>query len=152
MGLPDELLETGDVLDGQTAVELHRAMVGKSRWADRYELVFSAPDDGRAYRVMYQRGATEHQQDSTDPWFHEEAVLAKEVTAHLQLTATWKDLDDLHHGKHLVLSVAELSGVLRTFLEKREELPMLTEDMTDSEITTDAALLHKLLHEALETR
>lgn len=52
------------------ATELRREEVEKRRWVSMHELVFRAPDDGKAYRVEYAEALTEIQ-DGTDPWWYE---------------------------------------------------------------------------------
>lgn len=62
--LPDDLEVPG------LATELHREHIDSRRWVSVHQLIFRAPDDGKAYRVTYQRGLTEHQE--CDTWFDDE--------------------------------------------------------------------------------
>ncbi|WP_406161043.1 hypothetical protein [Streptomyces canus] len=57
---------------------LHREQVDSRRWVSVHELVFRAPDDGKVWRVHYERGLTESQ-DDTDPWNDERTIEADEV-------------------------------------------------------------------------
>lgn len=78
IGVPDELPgPNGPEVEG-LAYELHQEQVGTRRWVSVHELVFRAPDDGKAYRVYYERGLTE-KQDDTDPWNGNAMVEATEV-------------------------------------------------------------------------
>lgn len=71
-----------------TAEELHCEIYDITRWAHVYEFVFRNPDDGKAYRVYYYRGATEMQDQ--DLWNWENKVKAVEVEQ-VQVTKTeWK--------------------------------------------------------------
>ncbi|MFE0326296.1 hypothetical protein ACFW08_05705 [Streptomyces sp. NPDC058960] len=72
---------------------LHREQVDERRWTSVHELVFRAPDDGKAYRVYYEQGLTEHQ-DDTDPWDYERTVTADEVEP-VEVTVTqWRKVAD----------------------------------------------------------
>lgn len=83
IGVPDELGE----FDG-AATELHREQTDTSRWASTHALVFRAPDDGKAYRVTYQRPLTEHQE--ADVWFGNDEVRALEVEQRTEVVTRWK--------------------------------------------------------------
>ncbi|NUK07491.1 hypothetical protein HRW18_05570 [Streptomyces lunaelactis] len=67
IGVPFECY--GEPIDG-FATELHREQIDTRRWVSVHVLVFRAPDDGKAYRVTYQRPLTEHQE--CDTWFDDE--------------------------------------------------------------------------------
>ncbi|WP_405620300.1 hypothetical protein [Streptomyces sp. NBC_00076] len=68
---------------------LHREQVDSKRWASVHELVFRAPDDGKAWRVYYERGLTEHQDDH-DPWDYDRTVEADEVERVEVTTTEWR--------------------------------------------------------------
>ena len=78
------------------ATELHRAQVGTRRWVSVHELVFRAPDDGKAYRIEYVQGLTE-QQDGTDPFYYEgdmiEAAEVEQRTRMVEVTE-WCEVKD----------------------------------------------------------
>jgi hypothetical protein len=76
-----------------SAEELHCKLYDTNRWAHVYECVFRAPDDGKAYRVYYYRGATEMQDQ--DLWDWEKEIRAVEVEP-VQVTATeWKPVKEI---------------------------------------------------------
>ncbi|MFF3312505.1 hypothetical protein [Streptomyces sp. NPDC002952] len=68
---------------------LHREQIDTRRWASVNELVFRAPDDGKTYRVYYDEGLTE-MQDDTDPWDYEAVVDAEEVERVEVTTFEWR--------------------------------------------------------------
>jgi hypothetical protein len=68
---------------------LHREQVDTRRWVSVHELVFRAPDDGKAYRVYYDKGLTESQ-DDTDPWDYEHVIAADEVERVEVTTIVWR--------------------------------------------------------------
>ena len=71
-----------------TAEELYDELYDTTRWSNVYEFVFRAPDDGKAYRVYYEVGATEMQE--ADLWAYAESIVAFEVEQ-VQVTKTeWK--------------------------------------------------------------
>lgn len=72
---------------------LHREQVDSLRWVSVHELVFRAPDDGKTYRVSYEEGLTEDQED-TDPWNYEEIITATEVESVEVTTAEWREVKD----------------------------------------------------------
>ncbi|BET51810.1 hypothetical protein RGQ21_67920 [Kitasatospora aureofaciens] len=70
------------------AEELHRELYDTTRWTNVYEFVFRAPDDGKAYRVYYDVGATESVDQ--DIWNWSDEITAIEVEQ-VQVTKTeWK--------------------------------------------------------------
>lgn len=72
---------------------LHREQVDTRRWVSVHDLVFRAPDDGKAYRVTYVEGLTEVQED-TDPWGYDDEIDGVEVEAR-QITVTeWLPVTD----------------------------------------------------------
>lgn len=90
----DELDEIGVPYEcgafGGTATELHREQTDARRWYSVHELVFRAPDDGKAYRVYYERGLTEHQDDH-GPWEYGATVVhADEVAPHAKTVTEWR--------------------------------------------------------------
>ena len=90
MGVPYEL-DCGT----DCATELHEEQIDARRWVSVHELVFRAPDDGKAWRVTYERGLTEMQED-TDPWGDAatvEAVEVKQRTRMVEVT-DWCELKD----------------------------------------------------------
>lgn len=75
-----------------TAEELYRELDGTTRWAHIYEFVFRAPDDGKAYQVVYWTGATERQDQ--DLWNWESSIEAVEVEEVLVTTTAWKPVKE----------------------------------------------------------
>lgn len=79
LGLPFDCASEKNAADYPgAAIELHCKQVGTRRWVSVHELVFRAPDDGKAYQVFYERGLTESQ-DGTDPWSYATEVAATEM-------------------------------------------------------------------------
>jgi hypothetical protein len=75
-----------------SAKELHCELFDTTRWSHVYEFVFRAPDDGKAYRVYYRRGATEMQDQ--DLWNWDDEIQAVEVEQ-VQVTKTeWKPVKE----------------------------------------------------------
>jgi hypothetical protein len=94
---PDQLEEIGlpfeaDGADG-CAKELYQEQVGTRRWVSVHELVFRAPDDGKAYRVQYEQGLTETQEDH-DPWNYEKVIKAVEVELRPVTVQRWRPVED----------------------------------------------------------
>jgi hypothetical protein len=71
---------------------LYREQVDARRWVSVHELVFRAPDDGLAYRVFYEQGLTEDQ-DDTDPWNGDDEIKATEVEQRPVVTRQWRDVN-----------------------------------------------------------
>ncbi len=69
-----------DVYDaiGPAAEQLHEEMVDTLRWSSVHAIVFRAPDDGKAWRVYFERGLTESQ-DGTDLWADEDFITGTEM-------------------------------------------------------------------------
>lgn len=82
IGVPFELDEDG------CATELHTRQVDTRRWVSVHELIFRAPDDGKAYRVRYQQPLTEHQE--CDRWFGDAEITATEVEQVPVTVMQWK--------------------------------------------------------------
>ncbi|MFJ4434586.1 hypothetical protein [Streptomyces sp. NPDC088923] len=82
-------------LDGDgCAAEIRDRVIGSERWTHVHELIFRAPDDGKAYLVHYEVGATEHQ-DGIDPWHrHGATVKAVEVVERHALVTRWAPVTD----------------------------------------------------------
>lgn len=78
IGVPDELPGPNSPKVEGLAYELAREQVDRRRWVSVHRLVFRAPDDGKAWRVYFERGLTEEQED-TDPWNGNATVEATEV-------------------------------------------------------------------------
>lgn len=74
------------------AAELHCEQVDTRRWVSVHELVFRAPDDGKAYRVYYEQGLTENQDDH-DPWNYEKTIKAEEVELRPVTVQRWSSVD-----------------------------------------------------------
>lgn len=85
IGVPFECYE--QPIEG-FATELHREQVDTHRWSSVHELVFRAPDDGKAYRVTYQRPLTEHQE--CDRWFGDDEITATEVEQQPVTVMRWR--------------------------------------------------------------
>jgi hypothetical protein len=71
---------------------LYREQVDARRWVSVHELVFRAPDDGLAYRVFYEQGLTEDQ-DDTDPWNGDDEIKGTEVEQRPVVTQQWRDVN-----------------------------------------------------------
>lgn len=94
---PDQLEEIGlpyeaDGGEGY-AKELHCEQIDTRRWVSVHELVFQAPDDGKAYRLTYVQGLTEHQ-DDLDPWNYETQIKAEEVELRPVTVQRWFPVED----------------------------------------------------------
>ncbi|MFE5159112.1 hypothetical protein ACFRNT_11370 [Streptomyces sp. NPDC056697] len=90
----EELEEIGipyewDAEPGKAAEQLHEEQVDTRRWVSVHEVVFRAPDDGKAYSVMYEEGLTEQQED-TDPWDYEDTITATEMEPHEVTLTVWR--------------------------------------------------------------
>jgi hypothetical protein len=72
---------------------LHREQVDSRRWVSVHELIFKAPDDGKAYRVYYDQGLTESQ-DDTDPWNDDSTVRGAEVELREVTVKQWQDVKE----------------------------------------------------------
>ncbi|MFF7146065.1 hypothetical protein ACFZB5_33530 [Streptomyces nodosus] len=93
-GVPFDLADADNAAEfPEAAVELHREQVGSRRWVSVHELVFRAPDDGKAYRVTYQQGLTEHQ-DGTDEWDDRDHVVGEEVEQRPATVMEWQRVGD----------------------------------------------------------
>lgn len=68
---------------------LHRKQVDSRRWVSVHELIFRAPDDGRTYRLLYEEGLTEQQED-TDPWNGDDEIEGIEVEQRAVTVMRWK--------------------------------------------------------------
>lgn len=92
----DELEEFGVPFDcgafEGSAEELHVELWDTTRWAHVYEFVFRAPDDGKAYRVYYWRGATEMQDQ--DLWNWDDQIKAVEVEQVPMTVLEWKPVKE----------------------------------------------------------
>jgi hypothetical protein len=76
--------------DDTCASELSNRLVGSERWTHVHELVFRHPETGDAYRVIYEVGSTEHQ-DDIDPWHrHGKTIAALEVEQRPVVVQQWK--------------------------------------------------------------
>jgi len=89
VGVPDIWTATDK---GNAAEHLHEEQVDSRRWVSVHELVFRAPDDGLTYRVFYDQGLTEHQ-DDTDPWNGDDEIKATEVEQRPVVTQQWRDVN-----------------------------------------------------------
>lgn len=86
IGVPD----IWTAADKSNAAEhLHESQVDTRRWVSVHELIFRAPDDGKAYSVTYEQGLTENQ-DDTDPWNYEDEIKAVEVEQQPVTVMQWK--------------------------------------------------------------
>lgn len=77
---------------GNAAEHLHEEQVDSRRWVSVHELVFRAPDDGKAYSVTYEQGLTENQ-DDTDPWNDEDEIKATEVEQRPVVVQQWRPVN-----------------------------------------------------------
>lgn len=89
IGIPNEY----DADEGQCAERLHEKQVDTRRWVSVQQLIFRAPDDGKAYSVTYMRGLTEHQ-DGTDPWNYETEIEATEMEQREVTVTRWLPVAD----------------------------------------------------------
>ncbi|MCP3817811.1 hypothetical protein NLX86_06575 [Streptomyces sp. A3M-1-3] len=67
---------------------LHREQVDARRWVSVHQLIFRAPDDGLTYRVHYEQGLTENQ-DDTDPWNYDDEIKAVEMEQREVTVTRW---------------------------------------------------------------
>jgi hypothetical protein len=89
-GVPHDLPEEEHAADyPDAAIELHREQTGSRRWVSVHKLIFRAPDDGKAYRVTFEVGLTEEQEDH-DPWADEDTVTGVEVEQRTETVTRWK--------------------------------------------------------------
>ncbi|MFD4699804.1 hypothetical protein [Streptomyces niveus] len=88
MGIPHEW-------DAEHPAErLHEAQIGTRRWVSIHEVIFRAPDDGKAWAVTYDRGLTESQ-DGTDPWgYGEQTIRAVEMEPYEVTVTKWRAVKD----------------------------------------------------------
>jgi hypothetical protein len=94
LGLPHDLATEDNAREfPEAAVELHREQVDTRRWVSVHELIFRAPDDGKAYRVTYEQGLTEHQDDH-DEWNYDREVTATEVEQYDQTVKAWRPVEE----------------------------------------------------------
>ena len=84
IGVPFECY--GEPIDG-FATELHREQIDTRRWVSVHELIFRAPDDGKAYCVHYQRPLTEYQE--CDTWFDDNEIAAVEMEQRQVTVTKW---------------------------------------------------------------
>lgn len=96
MGVPHDLPTDPAHAPEGAAVQLHCEQYASRRWVSAHELVFRAPDDGRAYRVTYEQGLTELQED-TDPWVYDDEIEAVEVEARQVTVTSWVPVEDASH-------------------------------------------------------
>lgn len=85
MGIP----YSWDAEPGKAAERLHEEQVDTGRWVSVHEIVFRAPDDGRAWSVCYEEGLTESQ-DGTDPWDYDDEITATEMEPHEVTVIQWR--------------------------------------------------------------
>ncbi|WP_329168350.1 hypothetical protein OG709_30050 [Streptomyces sp. NBC_01267] len=90
---PDELEALGIPYEWDAehpAERLSEEQIDTRRWVSVHEVVFRAPDDGKAWAVCYVRGLTESQ-DDTDPWEYEGSVItATEMEPHEVTVTEWR--------------------------------------------------------------
>lgn len=89
LGVPHECGE----FEG-SAEELYGTLYDTTRWAHVYEFVFRAPDDGKAYRVYYERPATEMQEGGIDLWDYETEIKAVEVEQVQVVSTVWNPVKE----------------------------------------------------------
>ncbi|MFK0069732.1 hypothetical protein [Streptomyces sp. NPDC091046] len=92
-GVPYDLAKDPATAPEGTAVELHHEQTGTRRWVSVHELVFRAPDDGKAYRVTYEQGLTE-QQEGTDEWGDRDHVVGELVEEYDRTVKAWRRVAD----------------------------------------------------------
>lgn len=71
------------------AERLREEQVDTRRWVSVHEIIFRAPDDGKAWAVTYSRGLTESQ-DCTDPWDDEDVIKATEMEPYEVTVTAWR--------------------------------------------------------------
>lgn len=86
IGVPFEIDISGEP---GYATELHREQVDTRRWVSVHQLIFRAPDDGKAWAVCYEQGLTEHQ-DAHDPWGYQSEIVASEMEQHEVTVTQWR--------------------------------------------------------------
>lgn len=78
--------------EGTPAERLSEQQIDTRRWVSVHEIVFRAPDDGKAYGVSYVQGLTESQ-DDTDPWEYEgDPITAVEMEPHEVTVTEWRPI------------------------------------------------------------
>jgi hypothetical protein len=88
LGIPDEWDSA------HPAERLHEEQIDTRRWYSVHEVVFRAPDDGKAWAVSYVQGLTESQ-DSTDPWEYEgKTIQAIEMEPHEVTVTKWRPVGE----------------------------------------------------------
>ncbi|WP_042170161.1 hypothetical protein [Streptomyces sp. NBRC 110035] len=103
MGLPHDMVDAAYVAEHPeytaehpgAAIELHREYVESRRWESVNELIFRAPDDGKAYRVHYREPLTEMQ--DSDPWNSDQSVEAVEVEQYDRTVKAWRPAAEPTH-------------------------------------------------------
>lgn len=88
-GVPNDLATDPATAPEGAAIELHSEQIETRRWVSVHELVFRAPDDGKAYRVTYERGLTEVQEDH-DKWDYRDHVVGEEVEEYERPVKAWR--------------------------------------------------------------
>ncbi|MGW3166954.1 hypothetical protein ACWC9Q_29670 [Streptomyces sp. NPDC001142] len=96
MGLPNDIVTADYAAEHPewvtahpgAAIELHREQTESRRWESVNDLVFRAPDDGRAWRVEYRAPLTEMQ--DSDPWDYAREVEAVEVEQRPTTVMEWR--------------------------------------------------------------
>jgi hypothetical protein len=96
IGVPFECVEPDEDNPDSLAVELHHEQTDSRRWSSTHRLIFRAPDDGKTYRVTYQRPLTEHQE--CDLWRDGNAIVATEVAQVPVTVMRWQPVkaDEIH--------------------------------------------------------
>lgn len=90
---------------------LHREQVDTRRWVSVNELIFRAPDDGKAYRLYYDQGLTEVQED-TDPWNDDAEIKATQVEQRAKTVMTWEPVTDTSAPPPVTISSETAAHVL----------------------------------------
>ncbi|MYR46621.1 hypothetical protein [Streptomyces sp. SID5910] len=120
-GVPNDLADESNAAEfPHAAVELHREQTATRRWVSVHELVFRAPDDGKAYRVTYEQGLTEVQEDH-DEWDYRDHIVGEEVEEYDHTVKAWR-------------SVAE-----RPAAEPSASITLRPADDPDADLTIEAA-------------
>jgi hypothetical protein len=114
----DELDTLGVPFDLPEGDELHSEQIDTRRWVSVHQLIFRAPDDGKAWAITYERGLTEHQ-DGIDLWDEAPEVTATEMELRLDTVQQWHPVSDTagpqtispEAARHVLFHFGVLGGI-----------------------------------------
>lgn len=105
IGIPDPY--TADAV--RRVEPLFAEQIDSRRWVSVHHLVFRGPDDGKAWRVTFERGLTENQEDH-DSWNYEREVTAVEVEQVATTVMEWHAIPDAPALSGIAAAVAALTA------------------------------------------